>query len=351
MTARILPPHQLDEAILMLREGALVAFPTDTVYGVAALADAEFDNAALRRFKDGRTDQFSLHAGSIESALKYAGELRPAESFALHTLAPHGVTVVIARDGGTLGVRVVAHEAGSALLEGASAPVVATSANAPGQPPLRDPAQIARMDVDAVLDGGVLPRRPASTVVRLLPAGLEVLRMGQVAKAELGRIYTRPVHFVCLGNLNRSAFASGLLDAMQTWLADITHPFVPAFHPSSSGLIASPQAAPPLEMLRVAADFGVNMSEHEPHRFSPTTLPPWCVSMGDDVVDELEKVSPKNLLRWRVTDPMGGPEPGYRRAAAQIAALVRDDLLCRWADGDALEAEFEKIFYGQGESP
>jgi L-threonylcarbamoyladenylate synthase len=348
--ARILQPHQLDEAVDMLRDGALVAFPTDTVYGVAARADDNYDNAKLREFKQGRTDQFSLHTGSVETAIRYAGGLKPAEAYALLALTPHGVTVVIARGEGSLGVRVVSHEIGSPLLDRVGAAVVATSANAPGQPPLREPAQIAQMNVDAVIDGGVLPKRPASTVVRLLPCGLEVLRVGPVEKAELGRIYTRPVHFVCLGNLNRSAFAAALVDSMQTWVAEITHPFVPAYLPSSSGLIAHPDTAPPLEMLRVAADCGVNLSMHEPRRFSPVGLPPTVVSMGDDVVGEIEKASPRNLLRWSVQDPMGGPEPGYRRAAAQIAAYVRDELLCRWAEGGALEGEFEKVFYGQGDA-
>jgi protein-tyrosine-phosphatase len=116
-------------------------------------------------------------------------------------------------------------------------------------------------------------------------------------------------------------------------------------------LIAHAETTPPLEMLRVAAECGVNLSRHEPRRFGPIGLPPTVVSMGNDVVSEIEKASPRNLLRWNVPDPMGGAEPEYRRSAAQIATHVRDELLCRWADGGALEAEFEKVFYGQGDAP
>jgi tRNA threonylcarbamoyl adenosine modification protein (Sua5/YciO/YrdC/YwlC family) len=351
MPARILQPSQLDEAVRLLSQGALVAFPTDTVYGVAALADAEFDNGKLRAFKAARGEKFSLHAGSVSSALRFVGELPRAEYYPLQRLTPRGVTVVIARDSTSLGVRVVQHELGSALLEQTGAPIVATSANAHGQPPLRDPSEIVKLPVDAVLDGGVLPERPSSTVVRLLPCGLEVLRTGTVSAAELADIYTAPIHFICLGNLNRSAFAHRWIDAMQSWLKVRVDGFVPRYSPHSSGLIAHPRTRPPADMLAAADERGVDLRSHLPKPFEPGVFPGVCVSMGAEVTERIRGGTREAILLWQIHDPMGGTPDEYRRAVAQVIEHARRDLLARWADVGELRIEFEKLFCGERGQP
>ncbi|MCC7510450.1 MAG: Sua5/YciO/YrdC/YwlC family protein [Planctomycetes bacterium] len=351
MPAKILPPSQLDEAASMLRDGALVGFPTDTVYGVAALADSDFGNAALKSFKGGRSEGFSLHAGSTDFAIRVAGPLLPAEEFAVRTLTPNGATVVVARGTSSLGLRVVRHAVGSALLDAVGAPVVATSANEHGQPPLRDPQEIAKLGLDAVVDGGVLPERPPSSVVRLLPAGIEILRRGALEKDRLAQMYTQSVHFVCLGNLNRSAFAHRLLEAMQRWLLGQVRDFVPAYAPTSSGLIARSAKRSPPDMQQAARHYHVAMASHVPQPLDPAVLPALCVSMGDDVAADVDDAAPGKVLHWQIDDPMGKPPGVYERTARQVVAQMRADLLARWADGGALESEFLKLFCGQGDSP
>lgn len=347
MAPKILKPGQLEEAAELILRGGLVAFPTNTVYGVAALADEAFSNERLRAFKGGRAERFSLHCGSVESALSYAGPLNAPEEFALRALTPNGVTLVVAAGDASLGVRVVSHEIGSALLEAVPAPVIATSANPHGQPPLNDPQAIAALGVDAVLDGGVLPERPASTVVRLLPCGFEILRQGAMGPVDLAAVYTRSIQFVCLGNLNRSAFAHHLLESMQQWLAGNIGPFVPAYLPSSSGLIARSRNRPPAEMQQAASEYSVGLGGHTPSLFDPSELPPLCVAMGNDVEPHVAEHSPRDLLSWDVEDPMGQPAGVYARTAKQVVAHVKRDLLARWADGGDKARRFAARYLGE----
>lgn len=175
MPAKLLRPNQLQEAAEILVAGGLVGFPTETVYGVAALADSNFRNQKLALFKGGRLNPFALHAPSVESALSAVGEMPEHCKQAIEYLAPNMVTVIV----NAVGIRVVTHEIGAGFLRAVGRPVIATSANSPGEVPLRNAADIAKLDsVTAVIDAGVLPERPASTVVRVnwKDSGFTVLR-------------------------------------------------------------------------------------------------------------------------------------------------------------------------------
>lgn len=346
MAAPILGPEQVDEAARLLREGGLVAFPTDTVYGVAAVADAAFHSAHLQNFKGGRAQPFALHVPDVDTALRYAGPLRELARHSVITLGPRGVTVIVAhgQQQQGLGLRIVRHELGSRFLALAQTAVVATSANPHGQPPLRDPARIAELPgLSAVLSAGELPERPASSVVRMLRVGIQVLREGAVMSAELGALFTRDIEFVCLGNLNRSAFAAGLLRAMQAFYHEKLAGFIPAWRPSSSGLIANPQARTPAPMREVAMRYQVDLSGHVPARFEPARgNAAVCVAMGQDIWPALP-----TALHWTVSDPMGMPADDYREMAVQVRAHL-ESLMARSARVDAsdaaLEAGFEKVF-------
>lgn len=355
MPARILEAPRVEEAAAMLRAGKLVAFPTDTVYGIAAVTDggtlgANPDSSALRAFKGGRPEPFSLHCGSVDEALGFLPAANAADVFTFRELTPRGVTLVIRWHRRSLGVRVVQHSAGSALLTATGLPVVATSANLHGQPTLRTAPQIAALPgVDAVLDGGELPPRPASTVARLLPSGLQVLRAGALDAPTLAGAFTRSVQFICLGNLNRSPFAHRLVEAMQAWLASKLPGFIPAWRPRSRGIVANTRQQVPESMVRAASGHGVDLTGHKPARFESTEKKDDLLAvMGDDVAPAVEAGTEREFLNLRVADPMGGPPEGYRAAAAEISRQLRHTLLSEWApagpDDARLESEFEKLF-------
>lgn len=335
-----------EEAAALIQQGKLVAFPTDTVYGIAALADERFDNAALRAFKGGRSERFSLHSGSVADAEKFAGPLNPAEARLVQHWCPHGVTLVVAHSAlGTLGVRVVGDALGSAALRACGAPVVATSANLHGQPVLPDPARIAELaGIDAVLDGGLQKNTYASTVAALLPLGMKVLRQG---KTELKPL---KVVFVCIGNLNRSAFAHHWLEAANAWWASRIAGYVPALQASSMGLIARAAAKVPPPMQAAAALYGVDLSKHIPRALDADALAAAdiVVAMNDEVVNAIERIAGDRLLKLKVKDPMGGPETGFAACAADVLGTLQAHFVARLASpaDAAYDTAFREVMYG-----
>ena len=168
----------LDEAAAALREGALVVYPTETVYGFGADAlDPEAIERVFEAKRRPRDDPLSLAAPDVEAAMVYVLPDDPDRVRAfMDAFLPGPVTVVCAKapnvpdalTGGRdrVGVRVPDHEVALSLLERVS-PVTATSANVSGRPSATsvdglDPE--IRAAAAVVVDGGETPGG-GSTVV------------------------------------------------------------------------------------------------------------------------------------------------------------------------------------------
>src|SRR5690606_20058923 len=140
--------------------------------------------------------------------------------------------------------------------------------------------------------------------------------------------------------LNRSAFAAGLLRAMQDWYGTKLPKFLPAYEITSSGLIGDSRSRSPMHMQSVARDYGVELKKHTPSRFKPAGKADLRIAMGADIWDDLP-----HGLHWKVSDPMGGPPKAYERMAMQVQAHLKQ-LLARTAhvrpDDASLEAAAEK---------
>jgi L-threonylcarbamoyladenylate synthase len=181
-----------------LRRGGLVAYPTETFYGLGALAS---DPAAVTRLAaaKGRPDGKPLpllaadRAAVDEVAVLGPLALRLAERF-----WPGPVTLVVpARSGlppevtggtGTVGIRIPGSEVARALARAAGGAIVSTSANVTGGPPparAEDlaPALCARLD--AILDGGPTPGGRPSTVIRVDGTQVKLIREGAVPFSEI----------------------------------------------------------------------------------------------------------------------------------------------------------------------
>ena len=180
-----------------LRRGEVVVIPTDTVYGLAATAEAPEPVHRLYALKGRDSGQpTALVAASVNALLEIVPELAKHEA-TMRALLPGAYTLVLPNPAGrlswlgggrpkTIGVRVPAVSGVAAeLLEGAG-PVAATSANAPGGP---DPRRLQDVPAEllagaaAALDGGELPGS-ASTVLDLTGADPRVLREGAVPAVE-----------------------------------------------------------------------------------------------------------------------------------------------------------------------
>ncbi len=204
----ILPatPRGIEEAARLLRAGGLVAFPTETVYGLGALA--RNDDAVARIFSaKGRPSHNPLivHAATAAGAREIAGFGPEAERLA-SAFWPGPLTLVLpCRDPhlsprvtaglATVAVRVPAHPLARALLEATGAPLAAPSANPSGRVSPTTAAHVLEGlagRIDAVLDGGPCTVGLESTILGLTPDPV-LLRPGGLPVEALEAALGRPV--------------------------------------------------------------------------------------------------------------------------------------------------------------
>jgi L-threonylcarbamoyladenylate synthase len=176
----------------LLREGALVAFPTDTVYGLGCRVG---DPAALERI-------FAAKRRDPEKAIPWliaAAEEMPRAGFRADARAlklaerfwPGALTLVLPSISGsaTQAFRVPDHPVALSLLV-ATGPLAASSANRSGEPETLDADDVAIAFADAgepsaILDGGRVPGGVASSVLDLSGPLARLLRQGAVSRAEI----------------------------------------------------------------------------------------------------------------------------------------------------------------------
>jgi L-threonylcarbamoyladenylate synthase len=174
----------LARAAAVLRAGGLVAFPTETFYGLGVAAT---DPAAVRRvFQVKGRDEGKPLLVLVDSVAMVGSVAAEVPSRARDLMVRHwpgALTLVLrARPGlpteltagtGTIGVRLSPHPVARRLVGALGEPVTAPSANLAGAPPPVTAAQVLAVfegAIDLVLDGGATPGGPPSTVV-LVPTG------------------------------------------------------------------------------------------------------------------------------------------------------------------------------------
>jgi L-threonylcarbamoyladenylate synthase len=192
--------ERIEQAAAALRAGRLVAFPTETVYGLGAIATD--DHAVARIFAAKRRPRFNpliVHVADLAAARALARWNDLAERLA-ERFWPGALTLVLPRapgcpiselasaGGPTLALRWPAHPLARALLEATALPVAAPSANPAGRISATT-AQHVRAGlgdaVELILDGGPCPIGLESTVLDVSGAAPRLLRPGGVTRAAL----------------------------------------------------------------------------------------------------------------------------------------------------------------------
>ena len=190
-------PAVLEAAARVLKDGRLVAFPTETFYGLGAHA---LDAAAVARIflAKGRPGDKPLLVlvGSLAMVERVAREVPDRARRLMAKYWPGPLTLVLPSRAdlpaaltagtGTIGVRLSGHPVARALVQAVGAPVTAPSANPHAGPAPRtadDVLAALGSGVDLVLDGGPTPGGPPSTVLDLTAARPVLLRPGAVVLA------------------------------------------------------------------------------------------------------------------------------------------------------------------------
>lgn len=190
--ARSPEPAAIAEAARMIREGLIVAYPTDTLYGLAV--DPR-NAAAVRRLYalKGRPDTsaLTLIAADVSQA-GLAGRLTGTAEALARQWWPGPLTIVVAAGasltpaalagGRTVGIRVPDHAVAVEFARAAGFCITATSANRSGAHGAASPDEVlsALPDVDAILDAGPAPGGAPSTIVRAVDRDVTLIREGAV---------------------------------------------------------------------------------------------------------------------------------------------------------------------------
>lgn len=217
-------PENIARAAQILRDGGLVAFPTETVYGLGAHA---LDAAAVARIyaAKGRPSYNPLivHVVSVEGARRVVSNWPNAAQHLAQTFWPGPLTLVLPKNPevpdevsaglATVGVRVPAHAVAQALLEAATIPIAAPSANRFMQLSPTRAVHVARglSGFDLILDGGATGCGIESSVLDLSQAKPILLRPGAISRPQIEAVIG-PIVLAAEASGTESRPAPGMLD-------------------------------------------------------------------------------------------------------------------------------------------
>lgn len=171
-------------AVAALRAGGVIAFPTDTVYGLAVLPGGE---GKVHEIKGRPADLPLILMVAEPSQVEAFVNVDRRARWYMDRWWPGPLTLVLPAGEGTLGVRIPDHPLALELLR-AAGPVFTTSANRHGEPPALTAEEASRLPgLAGGLDGGRAPGGEPSTVIELLPGKeMTVIREGAISSHLLG---------------------------------------------------------------------------------------------------------------------------------------------------------------------
>ncbi len=175
-----------------LISGRIVAFPTETVYGLGVCADNDSAIDSLYRAKQRpKHKELSIMIAEPDDVTKHVKHIPPIARRLIHSFWPGPLTIIFdLPDNRTVGIRNSSHHVVRDLLNTAKISIVSTSANISGRPPATDAQQVITNfadKVDVVLDGGTAEAGSPSTVVKIVDNIFEIIRHGVIEEERLNR--------------------------------------------------------------------------------------------------------------------------------------------------------------------
>ena len=185
-------PEEIVFAVEALRRGEVVAYPTETFYGLGVNALDELALARLRLLKGRGADKaISILVSDVAMLDRVCASIPPLGRKLMAKHWPGPLTLVLPGrpdlpqpllQDGCVAVRISSHPTANALVRAFGAPVTTTSANLAGEPPASTPEMVEEAFEGRcrVIHGGVTPGGSASTIVRIRDGNLEILRRGAI---------------------------------------------------------------------------------------------------------------------------------------------------------------------------
>ena len=335
----------IEQSVSLLRQGGLVVLPTETVYGIAALASNESAVKRLIEVKGRREGHaLPLAIGSYEMLSEYI----PAPGILGQRLArrcwPGPLTLVF--DGtvadsqfarypqeirkaimpeGTVGLRVPSCPITQEILLELGEPIALSSANISGEnPAITAEEAAARLGgkVDLVLDAGESDLKKPSTVVKVETDSLEILREGAITSDTIEKLTAKIILFVCTGNTCRSPMAEAYLQ----YISDKNGLGISAF---SAGLSAFEGDFTSENAIAALSGAGINAEMKPARRFTAQSgsQADKIYVMTEQHLDFIKMRFPEyenktSLLGEAIPDPFGKTEEAYKECLNQMIKYI-----------------------------
>jgi L-threonylcarbamoyladenylate synthase len=194
--------REIEKGVKILQKGGVIAFPTDTVYGLGADA---FNSTAVERIYEiknrPKQQQFPLLIANVERLTTLASPIPEIAWFLAKRFWPGGLTLVLLKTDSapaylaseaTIAVRIPNHPVCQTLIQHLGKPIIGTSANISGQPAALTAEEVKQQlggTIDFIINGGKCPGGKESTIVDVTHEPPIILRQGIIPSHEIDRVY------------------------------------------------------------------------------------------------------------------------------------------------------------------